>query len=120
MLNAALSITDTGDDLEPVWKGLSSPIRRAMLDHLRERAHTTGELVERFPKLSRFAVMQHLKVLERGRLIVHRKVGRQRYNYLNPVPIQQIYQRWVQQYETNWAEVLVTLKSNLEAAPNKA
>ncbi|GAB4196646.1 MAG: metalloregulator ArsR/SmtB family transcription factor [Wenzhouxiangellaceae bacterium] len=101
-------------DLEDTWKALSNPLRRQMLDALREQPLTTGDLVERFQQLSRFAVMQHLKVLEQGRLIVHRKQGRQRFNYLNPLPIQQIYHRWVRQYESNWAEALVSLKASLE------
>ncbi|MEM7247135.1 MAG: metalloregulator ArsR/SmtB family transcription factor [Acidobacteriota bacterium] len=102
------------DDLAEVWKGLSNPIRRSMLDALRDGPLTTSELAELFPELSRFAVMQHLKVLEEGQLIIHRKSGRQRFNYLNPIPIQHVYHRWVRQYEANWAEALVSLKSELE------
>jgi len=103
------------DDLEPVWKALANPTRREMLDALRQEPLTTGALAERFPKLSRFAVMQHLRVLERGNLIVHKKSGRQRFNYLNPIPIQQIYHRWVRHYEENWAESMVALKARLES-----
>ncbi len=103
------------DDLELVWKALSNPIRRQMLDALRHEPLTTGALAASFPKLSRFAVMQHLSVLEKGNLIVHRKSGRQRFNYLNPIPIQQIYHRWVRHYEENWAESMVALKARLES-----
>ena len=100
--------------LEPVWKALANPVRRKMLDVLRDEPRTTGDLAAMFPDLSRFAVMQHLRVLEEGRLVVHRKSGRQRFNYLNPVPIQQIYHRWVRHYEESWAESLVSLKARLE------
>ena len=102
-------------DLEPVWKALSNPVRRKMLDALRQEPLTTGALAALFPNLSRFAVMQHLSVLEKGNLIVHRKSGRQRFNYLNPIPIQQIYHRWVRHYEENWAESMVALKARLES-----
>lgn len=102
------------DDLAPVWKALASPLRREMLDLLRTGPMTTGGLAEEFPKLSRFAVMQHLTVLESGGLVVARRDGRSRLNYLNPVPLQQIYDRWVSRYQETWAEALVALKHSLE------
>jgi DNA-binding transcriptional ArsR family regulator len=102
-------------DLDPVWRALANPLRRQMLDVLRDGACTTGDLAARFPRLSRFAVMQHLRVLEAGRLVVHRRDGRQRLNYLNPVPIQQIFDRWVSRYQQPWLEALVGLKGELEA-----
>jgi DNA-binding transcriptional ArsR family regulator len=86
-----------------------------MLDLLRDGPRTTGELVERFQKeLSRFAVMQHLGVLEDGGLVSWQRRGRERVNYLNPVPLQQIYDRWVSRYQRPWAESLVGLKRELE------
>ena len=109
-----MSRREKKDDLAQVWRALANPIRREMLDVLRDKPRTTGELVNRFPALSRFAVMQHLKVLEKGNLVVHIKQGRQRFNYLNPVPIQQIYHRWVRQYEGHLAESMVAMKARLE------
>ena len=102
-------------ELEGVWKALANPVRRRMLDVLRDGPRTTGELCERFPDLSRFAVMQHLRVLGECGLVVHRRQGRQRFNYLNPIPIQQIYHRWVSRYQEPWAESLVALKGELES-----
>jgi DNA-binding transcriptional ArsR family regulator len=102
-------------DLDPVWRALANPLRREMLDLLRDGACATGDLAARFPALSRFAVMQHLRVLEAGNLVVHRRQGRQRLNYLNPVPIQQIFDRWVSRYQQPWLEALVGLKGELEA-----
>ncbi len=64
--------------------------------------------------IQRFAVMQHLKVLEEGNLIVARRDGRKRYNHLNPIPIQQIYDRWVHRYMQPWTEALLGLKTELE------
>jgi len=57
-------------DTDTVWKALADPTRRAILDLLRERAHTTGELSGAFPSLTRFAVMKHLGVLEEAGLVV--------------------------------------------------
>lgn len=103
------------EDLEPIWKALANPVRRAMLDELSDGPKTTGELDALFPDHSRFAVMQHLRVLERGGLVVYRRRGRERFNYLNPVPIQQIYHRWVSRYQQPWAEALTSLKWQLES-----
>lgn len=101
-------------DLDPVWRALSNPVRRVILDLLMEGPRTTGALAGRFPDLSRFAVMQHLKVLEGANLVVVRRQGRRRYNHLNPIPIQQIYDRWVHRYMQPWTEALVGLKATLE------
>src|SRR5262245_3361341 len=102
------------DDLEEVWRALANPLRRAILDELREGHATTGDLAAAFPKLSRFAVVQHLRVLEQAELVVPRREGRKRYNYLNPVPIQRIADRWVARYARPWTEALVSLRTELE------
>ena len=97
-----------------VWKALANPLRRTMLDHLAEAPMTTGELAAQFPDLSRFAVMQHLRVLNDAELILVQRTGRERYNYLNPVPIQTLYDRWVGRYMQPWTEALVGLRDELE------
>lgn len=108
---------ELGDDgdTEAVWKALANPTRRAILDILRAGPVTTGGLAERFPGITRFAVMQHLRVLEKAELIVPRRDGRERHNYLNPVPIQRIYDRWVSRYTKPWTEALVRLREELES-----
>jgi DNA-binding transcriptional ArsR family regulator len=106
--------------LEPVWRALASPVRRRILDLLRDGPRTTGDLAERVPALSRFAVMQHLRVLEEAELVVPRRQGRTRHNYLNPVPIQRIYDRWVARYLQPWTEALVRLQEELETTPRAA
>jgi DNA-binding transcriptional ArsR family regulator len=111
---------DETDELDPVWRALSNPMRRRMLDLLREGPLTTGDLTERFPDLSRFAVMQHLGVLEEAGLVVPVREGRSRYNYLNPVPIQQIYDRWVSEYMQPWTDALTSLKDELEARADRS
>lgn len=103
------------EDLEDVWRALSNPTRRAILDILRAGPRTTGDLADDFPDLSRFAIMQHLGVLEEADLVIPRRDGRRRYNYLNPVPIQQIHDRWVSRYTRPWAEALVDLRDELES-----
>jgi len=96
------------------WRALANPVRRAMLDVLRDGPCTTTEVAERFPSLSRFAVMQHLRVLEAAELVVPRREGRKRYNYLNAAPIQALYDRWVVRYMQPWTEALLNLRDELE------
>ena len=103
------------DDLGEVWRALANPTRRRILDLLHEGPLTTGDLSESFPGLSRFAVMQHLGVLTGAGLVIPRREGRKRYNYLNPIPIQRMYDRWVVRYMQPWAEALVDMRSQLES-----
>lgn len=107
--------TSSAEDLEPVWKALANPVRRRILDLLREGPRTTGALAEAFSDLSRFAVMQHLAVLADADLVVYRREGRRRLNYLNPVPIQRVHDRWVSRYTRPWTEALVALREELES-----
>lgn len=102
-----------GDELTAVWRALADETRRQILDELRKRPQTTGALCRPF-RLSRYAVMKHLGILERAGLVVVRRQGRERWNHLNAVPIQQIYERWVRPYAAGWAESLVNLKGHVE------
>ncbi|HSJ09995.1 MAG TPA: metalloregulator ArsR/SmtB family transcription factor [Longimicrobiales bacterium] len=104
------------DDHDAVWRALANATRRAVLDLLRDGPRTTGELAEAFPELSRFAVMQHLRVLAEAELVLTRRSGRQRFHYLNAVPIQELYDRWVVRYMQPWTEALVSLRDELEGA----
>lgn len=101
------------DDLTAVWKALADPTRRQLLDLLRERPRTTGELADAFPT-SRFAVMKHLGVLERAGLVLARKEGRQVWHHLNAVPLRRVYERWVHAYADQWASSLMALKDTAE------
>ncbi|MDX1493195.1 MAG: metalloregulator ArsR/SmtB family transcription factor [Longimicrobiales bacterium] len=107
-------------ETEPIWRALANATRRRILDLLMEGPLTTGALSERFPDLSRFAVMQHLNVLEEGGLVIPIREGRKRYNYLNPVPIQQVYDRWVSRYMKPWTDALTSLKHELEEQRRQA
>jgi DNA-binding transcriptional ArsR family regulator len=102
-----------------VWKALSDPTRRELLDLLKGQPRTTGELCEAFGHLSRFAIMKHLRVLESAHLVVTRKHGRQRWNHLNAIPLRQIYDRWVSQFESEWAGSLLALKRITETIDSK-
>lgn len=107
------------DDLDAVWRALANPVRRTILDLLQEGPRTTGDLAEAFPQLSRFAVMQHLRVLTDADLVVVVREGRERHNYLNPVPIQRIYDRWVSRHMQPWTDALTSLKHDLESRPER-
>lgn len=102
------------DGLDPVWKALSDPTRRAILDFLRDRPRTTTEIVESYPHLSRFGVMKHLEVLRQAQLVSTREAGRQRVNSLNVVPIRQIYERWVGPFQELWSGELLGIKDMAE------
>jgi DNA-binding transcriptional ArsR family regulator len=97
-----------------VWKALSDPTRRALLDRLRAGPQTTTELVDAFPHLSRFGVMKHLDVLRTAALVLTRDEGRQRVNSLNAMPIRQIYERWVGPFQELWTGHLLGLKTAVE------
>ena len=87
-----------------------------MLDLLAERRRTTGELSAAFPKLSRFAVMKHLRVLEAAELVIVSREGRLRWNSLNPVPLREVFRRWVGKYEAIWSDALLDIRDAAEAA----
>ena len=100
------------DDL--IYKALADSRRREILDLLRDEPKTTGDLCKHFSKLDRCTVMQHLNVLENAGLIITKKSGRYRWNYLDAVPIRGIYDRWINQYASPSVELLTNLKSDLE------
>lgn len=97
-----------------VWRALGDATRRRILDLLRERPRTTGELAEEFA-VTRFAVMKHLVVLTECGLVLVERRGRERLNHLNTVPIQQLYRRWIRPFEAPRADRLLRLKAELEA-----
>jgi len=107
------------EDLDHVWKALADSTRREILDLLRDGPRNTSQLVEKFPRLTRFGVMKHIDVLREAGLIHTRKQGRQRVNTLNTVPLHQIYTRWVSKYEDLWARNLTDLKESLEDNPRE-
>lgn len=98
-----------------VFKALGDARRRRILDALKNAPRTTGELCDLLPELDRCTVMQHLDVLEDADLIVVRREGRYRWNYLNPVPIKEVHDRWISRYATTAVDLLARLKRDLES-----
>ena len=102
------------EDLDPVWKALSDPTRRAILDQLRKGAKTTTEIVGAFPDMTRHAVMKHIDALRAAGLINTREEGRRRINSINAVPIRQIYERWMGPFSELWSSTLLRIKEDVE------
>lgn len=96
-------------DDDATWRALVNPVRRSILDRLRDGPRTTGEIVDALGS-GRHLVVQHLAVLRETGLVVVEPRGRQRLNHLNAVPIQRIYERWVSQYTQPWVAALVGLE----------
>lgn len=101
-------------DMDQVFKALADPGRRLLLDRLRaENGQTLGQLCAHL-EMSRQAVTKHLKLLEAASLVVTLWRGREKLHFLNPVPIQEIADRWISKYEAGRLRVLADLKRNLE------
>src|SRR5439155_8938448 len=81
-----------------VFKALADQKRRRLLDLLKDGPKTTGQLCDEFREVDRCTVMQHLGVLEKAGLIFVKKEGKYRWNYLDVVPIREIYDRWISEY----------------------
>ena len=106
--------SDESDDM--VFKALADRRRRRILDMLKAAPRTTGELCEALAaELDRCTVMQHIGVLERAGLVIARREGRQRWNYLNAGPFKDIHDRWISPYATEAVDLLARLKRDLEA-----
>ena len=100
--------------MDAVFRALSDPTRRQLLDELFcEDGQTLTALEERF-SMSRFGVMKHLRQLEEAGLVVTRRRGREKLHFLNPVPIRLVHDRWVSKYAEPWAAALGHLKHKLE------
>jgi uncharacterized protein YndB with AHSA1/START domain len=98
-----------------VFAALSDISRRTLLDALNMRdGQSLVELQVHLPTMSRFGCMKHVRVLEDAGLLTTRKDGRRTLHYLNPVPIQMVYDRWVSKYARPATETLTGLKSLLE------
>ncbi len=104
--------SDVDDDL--VFKALADRTRRHLLDRLFERQGLTLTELESELEMTRFGVMKHLRVLEEAGLVIHRRIGREKHHYLNPVPIRLIHDRWIDKYTERQVDALVELKARLE------
>ena len=101
-------------DDDAVFKALADPTRRHLLDRLFESdGRTLGELEEGLD-MTRFGVMKHLRVLEDAGLVVTRRAGREKHHFLNPVPIRELHDRWIDKYTEHRVTALLDLKAELE------
>jgi DNA-binding transcriptional ArsR family regulator len=100
--------------MDAVFKALADPTRRRLLDRLRARnGQTLSELCE-CADMTRQAVTKHLAILEAANLVVAQKRGREKLHYLNPVPINDIAERWIDKFERGRLRALSNLKRTLE------
>jgi DNA-binding transcriptional ArsR family regulator len=100
--------------MDAVFKALADPSRRRLLDRLHARnGQTLNELCEQMD-MTRQAVTKHLVILEEANLVATVRDGREKRHFLNPVPINDIAERWIGKYERGRLKALADLKKNLE------
>ena len=105
--------------MDVVFKALADESRRKLLDQLhKSNGQTLGELCEHLD-MTRQAVTKHLLLLEAANLVVVVWRGREKLHYLNPVPLQEIYERWIGKYERHRLQALSDLKKGLEENKNQ-
>lgn len=105
------------DPQDLVFRALADPTRREILDLLFERdGLTVGEVCAVFEeRMSRFGVMKHLGVLTEAELVVAVREGRSKRLHLNPVPIEQVANRWISKYAARFTAALVDLERQVDA-----
>jgi len=102
------------DDADLLFKALADPSRRRLLDLLHAHdGRTLSELCEHL-NMTRQGVTQHLDLLEDANLVVTLRRGREKLHFLNPVPLQEIYERWIAKFEKPRLMALDELKRRLE------
>jgi DNA-binding transcriptional ArsR family regulator len=100
--------------MDKVFKALADPTRRALLDRLHENnGQTLGELCEHID-MARQSVTQHLALLEDANLVNSVRRGRERLHYLNPVPLHEIQERWIDKFERPRMRMLSAVKRKAE------
>jgi DNA-binding transcriptional ArsR family regulator len=100
--------------MDAVFRALADPNRRLLLDRLRtHNGQSLNEMCEGLD-MTRQAVTKHLAILEAANLVVTVKQGREKLHYLNPIPINEIAERWIGKYEHTRVRALSQLKKKLE------
>ena len=101
-------------DTDLLFKALADPGRRTLLDLLHAQdGRTLNDLCEHLD-MTRQGVTQHLALLEAANLVATVRVGREKLHFLNPVPLQEMYERWIAKFEKPRLKALATLKRRLE------
>jgi DNA-binding transcriptional ArsR family regulator len=102
------------NEIDRVFKALADPSRRELIDRLHAKnGQTLTELCEGLD-MTRQAVTQHLGLLEKANLVAVQRQGREKFHFFNPVPIQEIYERWIRKFEQQRLEALHNFKTKLE------
>ena len=105
--------------MDVVFKALADSSRRKLLDELhKENGQTLSELCEQL-EMTRQAVTKHLVLLEKASLIAVVWRGREKLHYLNPMPLHEIYERWMGKYERHRLQALSDLKRGLESSAGR-
>ncbi|MEK1903677.1 MAG: metalloregulator ArsR/SmtB family transcription factor [Rhizobium sp.] len=106
-------------DEDAVFRALADGSRRRLLDRLHARnGQTLGELCGGL-EMTRQAVTKHLGILEEANLVSTRRQGREKLHYINPVPINEIADRWISKFERHALEALSDLKKSLEGSKDE-
>ncbi len=101
-------------DEDKVFKALADPTRRKLLDLLYEKnGQTLGQLCENLD-MARQSATQHLAILEVANLVSTVRRGREKLHFINPVPLQDVYERWVRKFEKQRLALLHDLKREIE------
>ncbi|ARP62580.1 transcriptional regulator [Mesorhizobium sp. WSM1497] len=101
-------------DADKVFKALGGPTRRRLLDLLCEQnGQTLGQLCDHLD-MARQSATQHLDLLEAANLVSTVKRGREKLHFINPVPLHEVYERWVRKFERQRLSLLHDLKQELE------
>jgi DNA-binding transcriptional ArsR family regulator len=101
-------------DNDTVFRALADTSRRKLLDKLhRKNGQTLGELC-RGLRMTRQAVAKHLAILKRANLVSWKREGREKFHFINPVPINDIAERWISKFEHPHLQTLSKLKKSLE------
>lgn len=104
-------------DADKVFKALGDPTRTRVLDLLYEKnGQTLGQLCEQLD-MARQSATQHLGILEAANLVTTVWRGREKLHFINPVPLQEVYERWVRKFERSRLSLLHDLKKELEGDP---
>jgi uncharacterized protein YndB with AHSA1/START domain/DNA-binding transcriptional ArsR family regulator len=101
--------------MDEVFGAINDPSRRHLLDQLFERdGQSLGELCAHLPEMTRYGVMNHLRVLEEAGLVTTQKVGRSKFHYLNPVPMKLIQDRWISRFAEPRVGAITGVKARSE------
>jgi len=107
-------------DDDAVFRALADKSRRLLLDRLyRRNGQTLSELCEGLD-MTRQAVTKHLAILEEANLVTPLRQGRQRLHFINPVPINEIAERWIGKFDRSRLAALSDLKRALESKSRKS